>query len=225
MNQGERRTNFLIILFVAIVFGEGLQGCVTKQPFLYNYTSQDTPASPKYVLQFPMISDQRSDRDIDEHFEASLIDEVYKVLQNELKNTGLFLGILDPRDARKSEETNVSSTENTLVLDATLHDLRWEVPNYIGIKMTGILIGFIATGVGSVLYGGTDVEVNGHAGIHVKIKNSQSNQVLVDGSYTGTVTETKIKLDCDTSETRAQIVIKALEDLMGKLKSNLLANL
>ena len=221
MNKGKGNTNFLILLFMVVALGEILQGCVTKQPFEYNYANIETTSSPKFIVISSLISDQRSDRDIDEHFKVSVIHEVHQVLQNELKNTGLFLLFLSPETAEEPEKTVLLPTGDTVVLEVTLLDLRWEVPSYIAIKTTSLVIGFIATGVGAILYGGTDAEVNGHAEIHVKMTNAQTKEVLVESTYKGMVTETKTKLDCDTSETRVEIVIKALEDLMVKLRSDL----
>ncbi len=222
-----RKQNFFVLscLLCAIA----VSGCTTPQPFYYQHSESKQARDSALPLQYRNITDERIDKEIDEIFENPTIEEVNKVVQQELKNFGIFSQIILPPETFPMAKADSGSNETPFIFQGTLKDLKWEILNYDDLEATAFAVGLLTGAVGGIIYGSTDIDVYGHAVMHIRIENpnpvmgvpTSTRNFLIDKKYVARVKETMTKFVCDIPETKAKMAGKALGDLMKQFNADL----
>ena len=198
-------------------------------------------------LQYINVTDQRTDNDIDEIFEKPTIEEVNKVVQLELKNSGMFSQIILSQETSRNAKSALGSNETPLIFKGMLKDLKWEILNDEEMRAVAFPDNTLTGRLGGLVFGSTDVfvygqalmnvpfessttrkvvidkdvDVYGHAVMDIRIENSTTGKVLIDKEYVAHVKETMIKLGSDSPKTKAEMVGKVLGALMKQFKADL----
>ena len=223
-----RKQNVLILSGLLCVLV--ISGCATQQPFYYQQSEKKQTRDSALPLRYLNIVDQRTNKKIDEVFVNPTIEEVNKVVQQELKNSGLFSRVMlsqpPPPSAKadsrlKTSETAPDVPGGPLTFQGTLKKLTWEISEHHAMLAAAFPAGFSTGGFGDLAHGGKDVDVYGHAVMHFRIENPTARNVLVDKEYVARVKETMPQYQSKAPSTKAEIVGKALGHVMKQLKADL----
>ena len=223
-----RKQNVLIVSGLLCVLV--ISGCATQQPFYYQQSEKKQARDSALPLRYLNVVDQRTNKKIDEVFVNPTVEEVNKVVQQELKNSGLFSRVMLSRapspSAKADPRFNTSETApdllgGQLTFQGTLKKLTWEISEHHAMLAAVFPAGFSTGGFGGLAHGGKDVDVYGHAVMHFRIENPITKNVLVDKEYVARVKETMPQARSKTPKTKAEIVGKALGHVMKQLKADL----
>ena len=196
-----------------------LFGCASKSVFLYDRPEVKADATSGRVLLCRETNDVRTDREMDAVYEKETMGEVRTVIEQEMLSTGLFEKVVWTGKGQKIEETFKPSS-NQLVLDTSLGELKWEVPGYENILAVAFGLTFATGAIGGVIYGFTDADVNGSSRLAARLVDPSSGKTILDKEYIGKHATSKVKFDCDTSDTKAEVAGKALKHAMEQFKTD-----
>jgi len=215
----KKRLMFLIQFGVVIIF---LGGCSTQ--FIYKHPVAKPPESPGIVLAYKMIEDQRADQTIDKIYESKQpIQDIAKVIEEEIKSTGLFAKVLLIPEDLVNSETFLKENNVALLTTPILKDFKWLVPNY-DIKIGVIApVVFCCGVIGGVIYGFFPTDVSGDTVLKISVTDLKSTDLLIDKEYVGHFAEREILFNCDTPTTKATVAGKSLEAAMAEFKADLVA--
>lgn len=200
----------IAILLLALVFA----GCASPQRF--GYTVSPAPAAaagPARTVEVLPVSDVRTNKQIDEYFSATLLEDVRAAVASELVGTGLFRPV--------NVLSNAVGGSAEILLHPELTRLEWEVPGYSAMIGKAFLISLTTGGIGGGIYISTLTTVNGFAVVRVELKEAQGGRVLLAQEYPGFYTEKIAKGSCDTRTTRARVVTEAFKRAMDEFKKEL----
>ena len=196
-----------------------ISGCAAQQPFYYQQGEKKQARDSAVPLRYLPVVDQRTNKKIDEIFVNPTIGEVNKVIQQELKNSGLFSRVIVSQDPLPGAKADLPG--GSFTFQGTLKDLRWEISEHHAMLAAAFPAGFSTGGSGSLAHGGKDVDVYGHAVMHFRIENPTARTVLIDKDYVARVKETMPQSRSKTYTTKAELVGKALGHVMKQLKADL----
>lgn len=196
------------------------------------------------------MSDARTNKEVDEHFTATLLEDVRAALAAELVATGTFQPVNLPppspgpaptapapakagersrsapapaRPARAPTAAAASSSEKVtaeLRLQPELRRLEWEVPGYGAILGKTFAVSVLTGGLGGGIYVSTPTTVNGYAEVHLELTVTEGGRVVLAREYGGFYTERMAKGSCDTRKTRTRMVTEAFKDAMEKFRAD-----
>jgi hypothetical protein len=205
-----RNTHFRIsqafrVLGIAILLAVTAIGCVSQKPLPFNYSALKAAPESAPSLDVRPTESQRFAKDKMDKV-VDLPDGLNHIILRELKNSGLFRNV----------EMKVPSTSTTnYSLQATLKELRWNVPNYKQELATTTTISALTGGIGGLAYGSTGIDVHGIARVQFVLKNQRGGTVL-NREYSSTFTERKSKMNCDTPATYREVAAGALKEVLNQ---------
>ena len=173
---------------------------------------------PKYLpagfsVTVAPVEDTRQNRALNRVFAKTFSADVQAALAAQLASTGRYMSV--------HTAATDAPPDTDLVMHATLRRLEWEVPSY-GEALVGAAVVPVAFGaIGAAFYGSSDISVNGHAEVAVRILKLKDERVLLDRVYVGRHSETTAKFSCDTPSTKARMAAKAFDDAMRQLRRDL----
>jgi hypothetical protein len=201
----------LALIPAILVLVTATTGCVTPKPLPYHFAeAKPAPGHGPELALAPAKNARMAKDKMDEVLELpTCLDSV---MVKELEGSGLFRKV--------SLNTNgIASAE--YVLEPSLLELRWEVPDYGKIVGTTFAVSVLTGGLGGIGYGATGTDVLGHASLRVKLTEGQSKTVILDREYRATAKDNRAKLSCDTPNTYREMAAAALKDVIGQLKEDL----
>ena len=219
MKGVSRKVRRVFLLFCAAVL---LGGCAAKSQFLYDLpqVSQDMPKGSVVAL-VSTVDDKRSgDKEIDRIYDCEPLENVQKIIVEEMKSTGIFKNVIGVPKGGQPEQI-VSESDADILISPAVIKMDWEVPGYKEMLGKVFAVSILTGGIGGAIYGSTETEVLGETTVHVTLKNIKSGEVLLDKSYSGRYEEKMIRFRCDTPSTKARMVSKSLKAAIDFLKEDL----
>lgn len=201
-----RRLPFTLIILLFAVTGFG---CVSQKPIPFNYSAVKAATTTAPKLSVLPTENQRIRDKMDKV--VVLPTGLNFVIVRELRATGLFSDVA--LKAPNSSETN-------FVLQATLKELRWEIPNYGKMVGTTTVISALTGGIGGLAYGSTGVDVHGHARVQFVLKNPRGATVL-NREYFSKTTERKAKMNSDTPTAYREVAASSLKEVINQFTDDL----
>ena len=188
-----------------------VSGCVTKQPLPFEYSAaRPAQAGGSHLTLAPMKDGRTAKNTMDKVLDVpACIDTA---LERELNNSGLFQQVELKSDPKQS---------GGLLLQTSLNELAWEVPNYKSIVGTAFTVSLLTGGIGGMAYGSTETDVYGHAKVRFILSQEGSPEILLDREYSANSKARKAKLNCDTPATYREMAAKALRDVYNQFKADL----
>jgi hypothetical protein len=186
-------------------------GCVSPKSLPYQFSQPLPPPgdAPELVL-VPTKNLRPASDNMDKVLK--LPNCIDSVLVTELQGAGLF---------KKVGLSTNGVVADRYLLEPSLIDLRWEVPDYKRKVGTAFTISLLTGGIGGVGYGVTGTDVFGHATLHVKLTDTQQKQVVLDRQYQATAKDNRSKFSCDTPNTYRDMAARALKQVVEDLKKDL----
>jgi len=135
-----------------------------------------------------------------------------EVLVRELQGAGVF---------KQVSLTTRGIAADHYLLEPSLVDLRWEVPDYKRKVSTAFTISLLTGGIGGIGYGATGTDVFGHATLHIKLIDPRQQQVVLERDYRATAKDNRSKLRCDTPTTYREMAASALKQAIEDFKKDL----
>ena len=213
--------NIVSIMCVLILFVSGCASpTATTLPYEYPKEKLYTYAGSSIAIVNP--EDKRTpNENIDKIWLDDPIKEVEKVIQEEIKSTGLFKEVLPVT----KEEINKSGAR--MVLYTSIMELKWEVSDQSesGVD-TSVSVGLFggsggSGGFGSVLFGSGSTDLYGKAKIKVSLVDQDTGQTPLDKEYHSRVRKEKSWQKTDKYGKRAKVIGRALKEVMAQLKTDL----
>jgi hypothetical protein len=186
-------------------------GCVSTKPLPYHFAQPVPPPSNGPELAVAPTKNARPAKDNMDKV-LQLPDCLDNVLVKELEGAGVF--------GQVHLSTNGIAADQYL-LEPSLVDLRWEVPDYDRKVATVFAVSLLTGGIGGIGYGATGTDVLGHAKLHVKLTDMQKRQVVLEREYQATAKDNRSKLNCDTPSTYREMAASALKQIIEDLKQDL----
>jgi len=215
--------NVVSIMCVLILF---LSGCAsptaTTLPYEYPKLKLSPSGGSGIAIVYP--EDKRTpNEDIDKIWLDDPIKEVEKVIQEEIKSTGLFKEVLP---VIKEE---ISESGARMVLYTSVIELAWDVPDQAESKgNTSVSFGLGGGsggigGFGGLIFGGGDssTDLYGKTKIKVRLVDRDTGQNIIDKEYHFRSRKTMTRSKTDLYGESAKIIGKALKEVMGQLKDDL----
>ena len=224
-----------------------ITGC-GKTNFHYNYPKRAKVKSDGFVIACHKLTDQSDNTgDIKKIFETDPLVEMDRILQMELQSTGLFQDIRRiPPPAPKNG--SVSLEKNTdFLLCCSLEKIHWKVPkhkkplpgpkdflsprllkgDFGPLDLTDFwtqlfLVKIFFKAKDGIEEACEKTEVYGDAGMHVRLTDCHSGQILIDKSYASHYSEKRMKINCDSPATKAKVIGQALKMVMKDFKQDLI---
>lgn len=186
-------------------------GCVTRKPLPYQFSQPLPPITHGPELAIAPTKNSRVAKDNMDKvlYVPGCLDGV---LLKELEGAGIFKSV--------TLNTNGIAADQYL-LEPSLVDLRWEVPNYNSKLATAFTVSLLTGGIGGLAYGSTGTEVLGHATVHVKLTDVRQKQIILERDYQASSKDKRSKFNCDTPTTYREMAAAALKEVIDELKNDL----
>lgn len=191
-----------------------LSGCASTSTITlpYEYPKEKLSASAASSIAIAYPEDKRiPDEDIDKIWSGDPVEEIGKVIQEEIKSTGLF------REVLYADNEQISESGVRMVLFVSVIELEWDIPDLAEpIDSTSVLSRFMG-----VLYKAEFTDLYGKAKIKVMLVDQNNSHKFIDKEY---YSRAKIKMTrymTDLYGQRARVIGKALKRVMGQLKFDL----
>lgn len=193
-----------------------ISGCATTSQFVYNHPTDFPEAKQENLVAavVPIIDLRKGDKEIDKIYSDSPLVNIQKIIQEELRSTGLFKKVIS---ISKADEENGAD----IMVEPSLAKLEWVVPNYDELVGKAFAVSVLTGGIGGAIYGSTDVDVYGNTSLHVKVMEISNGKVLLEKTYDGHCEEKMIKFKCDTPETKAKMIGTSLKQSIEAMKTDL----
>lgn len=200
-----------LLLLVAVVGS----GCASQSQFLYQPSkAQENNNGAIVAVMSPLKDSREGNKNIDKIYSVKPLEEIQRIIHDELMSTGLFKGISFSEDNKDDDKADIK-------IEPSLTEMAWEVPNYEGICNIAFITGMLTGGIGGLIYGCTTTDVYGDTNLHIKIVETSSGNILIDKEYKGHCEEKTTKMICDTSGTKAKMVGNSLKTALESLKADL----
>lgn len=201
----------LLIPFLAVFL---FAGCASPQRFGYTVSPAPArPTGPARAVEILPVSDVRTNKEIDGHFTATLLEDVRAAVASELESTGRLRPV--------NVVSNAGGGSAELRLRPELRRLEWEVPGYGAILGKTFVASVLTGGIGGGIYISTSTTVNGFAVVHLELTEAQGGRVILAREYPGFYTEKIAKASCDTRPTRTRVAAEAFKHAMQQFKEEL----
>jgi hypothetical protein len=186
-------------------------GCISPKPLPYQFAAPNPVPSQAPEPALAPAKNARPTKDtMDKVLELpACIDAV---MVKELEGSGVF---------KKVTLTTNGVASAEYLLEPSLLELRWEVPDYGRKVGTTFAISFLTGGIGGLGYAATGTDVFGHATLRAKLTDSRSKAVMLEREYHATAKDNRAKLNCDTPNTYREMAASALKQIMEQLKDDL----
>lgn len=207
MNKRENKKMKDVILaiiffgFVALLF----TGCATTIPFQYQHPESTQSGYTDMSIAYSYVNDQRAEKDTDKIFESCPVEDLNKTIGEEIRSTGLFRKVISIPPDKMDDEKYLQNQDIDFVMNSSLKEMKWEIPDYDKIQTTIFIVSFLTGGIGGVIYGSTDSDIYGDMKQRITLIEQNSGKILLDKEYTGHIEERKTKFKCDTLKTKAEI--------------------
>ena len=211
------------IICILILF---LSGCASTSTITlpYEYPKEKLSASAGSSIAIVYPEDKRTpNEDIDKIWLDDPIKEIDKVVQEEIKSTGLFKEVLPVNKAE------IYKSGARMVLYTSVMELKWDIPDQaesggdtsVSFGLGGGSGG--SGGFGSILFGSGNgsTDLYGKAKIKVALVDQDTGQNLLDKEYYSRARKEMSRSNADKYGERAKVIGKALKDVMGQLKVDL----
>ncbi len=230
-----------------ILIGILITGC-GKTGFHYTYPKRASVISNGYVIACHRLADQTENSDdIKAIFESDPLLEMDRIIGMELQSTGLFQDIQRiPPPA--SENVLVSLEPNVdFRLHCSLEKIRWKAPkhkkplpgpkdflsprllkgDFGPLDLTDFWTQLFLVKIFFKAKNGIEetfkkIDVHGDTGMHVRLTDCHSGQILIDKSYASRYSEKRMKINCDSPATKAKVIGQALKMVMKDFKQDLI---
>ena len=215
----KNKLNLASIMSVLILF---LSGCAsptaTSLPYEYPRLKLSPSGSSGIAVVYP--EDKRTPNEsIDKIWSDDPIKEIDKVIQEEIKSTGLFNEVLPVA----KEEVNKSGSR--MVLHTSVMELKWDTGQSESGGNSSVSLGLFggsggSGGFGGISFGsgGGSTDLYGKAIIKVTLVDQDTGQNLLNKDYLSRVMKAGSR---NKSEDKAKVIGKALKDVMDQLKVDL----
>jgi hypothetical protein len=189
-----------------------LAGCQSPK-FAYHAPPAILKSTGPRIAVLPLV-DCRTNHDEDQILEKGYFADVQKAVGDELKSMNFFSSVtLMTNDA--------SPLLAELQLSPTLRRLDWEIPHYGRLQAEAFAVGLVTGLVGGGVFLATGIDVYGHSDLDVSVRRISDGNVLLNLSYSDTVTNRLKKAVCDTPKTQASMMVQAFQKTIGELKTDL----
>lgn len=205
-----RASRLAIVTAVIVSWALGLGGCAhqpTTVALPYEAPVMGATAQtsrPAGLLTG--VQDARQDWSLDSFLKEPVADFTRRMLAAELVANGAFASV----------QEKPGDVSGGVLIEASLGELSWMVPNHSRMVKTAFWTSFLTGGLGGLAYGATETPVFGHAAIHLKLTDRATAKVLLDQSFDAVHEEHIAKLKSDTLETRTRVMGAALKATLVK---------
>ena len=210
--------NFKIVsaLCILLLF---VSGCASTTKFQYEYPNEQLSAYATSRIATVYPEDKRKlNRDIDKIWSDDPVEEIGKIIQAEIKSTGLFKEVL-PVDKEEISESGAR-----MVMYTSVMLLAWDVPfpPEPG-DSTSIAVGLFGGGggFGAVSLGTEFTDLYGKVKIKITLVDQDADQDLIEKEYYSSIRKTMLYLRTDLRGERKMVIWKALKEVMDQLKDDL----
>lgn len=166
------------------------------------------------TIQVMPIADARTNREMDKVLAKGYMADVQRAIADELQSMNAFQSVTLITNATRVEVTD-------LKFSPKLYRLEWEIHNYGALVTKAFFIGLAGGIIGGSIYAATSVDVLGHSIMDVQVENTANHQLLLDTQYSVTITNRMKKASCDSSATKANMMVQAFQQTMVKVKTDL----
>ena len=210
-------------LLVALAAMALVTGCSSPE-FTYNMPSASLDPSGPSIVVLP-LADRRDNRNADEVFKKGYLSDVQDTIVRELQNTRMFNSV-----AVATNQEHLPAAD--LQLSPTLRRLDWEIPHHGSVsaaKAVGHTLNFIGNATlglpagNLVLHTGTPI--CGNVALDVTVRQTGSSNLLLNTTYSESVTNRVKKSDCDKYETKAAVMLAAFQTMELGFKTDLMKQL
>jgi len=157
---------------------------------------------------------RQPNKDVDKMWANEPSEEMQEVIQGEVKSTGLFRETIS---LAKDEEPH----DCQLILNTSLKELAWEIPNLKAQEGKMLVISALTGGLGGLAYGSGSTDFYGKAKMHIILKEMATGKVLIDKEYSSRVAKKMARLKTDSYEQRSKIIGEAVKQVMNEFKIDL----
>jgi hypothetical protein len=206
-----QKVKIYLIVFFSILF---LAGCQSPK-FAYKAPPPSLNSAGPSILIMP-LTDSRTNRDMDKVLEKGYLVDVQKAIGDELQSMDFFSSV-----TVITNETALPTAD--LKLNPTLRRLEWEIPNYGALETKAFMVGLFTGIIGGSIYAATGIDIYGHSILDVRV--DQATNTLFNFEYSDSITNHVKKAVCDTSNTKANMMVQAFQKTMGEVKTDLQKNL
>ena len=211
-----KRSHLCVLLTLFVV------GCATKSEFLYDHPNITENSPSGLVAACEKLQDKRQKPcKLDKIYYADPIEEIGKIIQQEIVSTGLFVQVIQLSEGDTKVSEGGLHGDADLLVSAKLREMNWIVPNYAAMLGKTFGVSVLTGGIGGLIYGSTETDVYGDAKISIKVVDLQFNRTLLDKDYVGHAEEKMKKLACDTPSAKARMVGEAIKGIMQQFKEDL----
>ncbi len=202
------KAKFLALVLLPML----LVGCVTKQPFIYDYSPLAQNPGKKSLGVLPPLNERFVQNDLDKVLD--LPKGLADVLVREMESTGHFSAAMPV--TKLSAERGATDYLLTIVL----RQFDWQIPDRDEIAATSMGVAAATGAVGGLVYGSTSTEVSAVTRIGLRLTTSKG-AVILSKEYIGHATMKTLKMNCDAPGTGRKIAGKALKDVVDQFKRDL----
>jgi hypothetical protein len=189
--------------------------CATTTAFQYDHPqSKNQLISDKNIAVAYPKDGRKADEQVDKLWKNNPLDDIDKIVREEIGSTGLFKQIV----AFDNEE-DIDNIR--MVLNTTIKELAWEIPNQKEQERKALLISVFTGGIGGLAYGSGDTDFYGKAKIRIVLVDREANQDILDKEYYFRIAEKMARLKTDSADERARIIGKAFKHVMEQFKTDL----
>jgi hypothetical protein len=200
-----------------------LTGCQSPG-FAYNTPPASLDRSGPSIVVLPLV-DSRSNREADNVFKTGYLSDVQGAIGRDLESMRFFSAVTV---AKNGENLPLAD----LQLTPTLARLDWEILHHGRVETAKVvahtfnLISAVTVGlpVGD-LYLRTGTPVCGNSALDIAVRRTADQTLLVNATYSDTVTNRFKKSLCDKPQTKATVMLAAFQNTQSELKSDLLKQL
>jgi hypothetical protein len=133
------------------------------------------------------------------------------MLEYELQRTGLFKAVIP---------VNYPAVKADFIIEPTLDKLQGQVPDLDSIRLKSVIISCVSI-IGSSIYNLTNTEVYGESGIHLRVTDGATGEIIVDKSYSGLYKQDITKFMCNAAESKVMVAEKSVLNAIETIKSDI----
>lgn len=207
-------------MFMGLVGISLLTGCRSPE-FAYNTPPASLdPTGPSIVL-LP-LTDSRDNHDADRVFNKGYLVDMQTAIGRELESMRLFSSVTVANDPAHVATADYQVTPTLRRLDSELpHHTAVHSEKAVGHTLNFVVGGVTGIPVGSLfMLGGTPV--CGNSAFDFAVRRAADQRLLLNATYSGTVTNRVKKTECDKPQTKATVMLAAFQTTQAEFKDDLL---
>lgn len=207
----------LLFSFLVLFFS----GCATTTSFIYDYPKVINPVVTDLKIAISTPKDDRvPNQEVDKMWSSNPVEEIGKVIQDEVRSTGLFKEVVL---IKKGEDEHIVLEKSCIqmILQPSVQELAWEIPNLKEQERKALVISILTGGIGGLAYGSGSTDFYGKAKLRIVLQDKETRKILLDKEYFSRAEEKMARLKTDSAEERARIIGKAVKHAIDQLKVDL----